>query len=540
MLLVAGFGFHASLSLKRSLGAVTVIAHGVRNFMQGDMMHDALRGDVLAGLRAGNQASPQQRDAIARDLRAHAQEFREAIEDNRKLALSPEIISAISALEPRLEAYIKEAEGIVATAFAEGAAAEARYPAFQRAFTELEEANGDVGDLMTEVASRTEAEAVAGADLLLALILVLAGVSCAVAAVVAVAIVLSITRPIRRLQGAMEGIAHGDRSVVVDDVERGDELGAMARTVAVFKRNAEDLAQLTAEQEERKRQADAERARMLRALADELEAGVGEVVGTVSGAALQLRAAAQALSVTAEQTSTQTTVVANATEVAAGNVDTVAAASEELSASIGEIGKQVAKSSAIAEEAVAEADRTNASVESLAQAAEKIGTVVKLINDIAGQTNLLALNATIEAARAGEAGKGFAVVASEVKSLASQTARATEDIAAQVGAIQVSTRDAVGAIKGIGATIRSIHEIGASIASAVEQQGAATQEIARNVQLASGSMQEVSGNLSGVTGAAADTGQSAARVLSASRDLSRDAESLRDQVQKFLARIRSD
>jgi uncharacterized protein YoxC len=214
----------------------------------------------------------------------------------------------------------------------------------------------------------------------------------------------------------------------------------------------------------------------------EFDGTAKQVVQTVSNAAETLQRMAHSMSATAEEAARQSTAVAAASEQASGNVSTVAAAAEELSSSIAEIGRQVAESTKISNQAAEDANRTNAKVQALAAAAQKIGDVVKLINDIAGQTNLLALNATIEAARAGEAGKGFAVVASEVKSLATQTAKATEDIAAQVKAIQAATGDSVQAIEGITGTIGRINEIATTIASAVEEQGAATQEIARNVQ----------------------------------------------------------
>jgi methyl-accepting chemotaxis protein len=217
----------------------------------------------------------------------------------------------------------------------------------------------------------------------------------------------------------------------------------------------------------------------------------------------------------------------------------VATATEELSSSIAEITRQVTQSARIAGQAVEESSRTTSTVRGLAEGAAKIGDVVKLINDIAGQTNLLALNATIEAARAGEAGKGFAVVAAEVKNLATQTAKATEEIAAQVGMIQQATGNSVAAIEGIGGTIGQINEIATTIASAVEEQGAATQEISRNVQQASAGTQEVSSNIGGVSQAAAETGAAASQVLSAADELSRQAETLRKEVGTFLADVRA-
>ena len=262
---------------------------------------------------------------------------------------------------------------------------------------------------------------------------------------------------------------------------------------------------------------------------------VKEVTEIVSSSSAQLQNTAQNLSATAEQTSQQSAAVASAAEQASANVQTVSSAAEELSSSIEEVGRQVAESSTIAQGAVVEAEATNKSVEELAEAADKIGQVVELISDIAAQTNLLALNATIEAARAGDAGKGFAVVANEVKSLASQTAKATGDISAQISAIQGATGNAVTAIKSIGDTINKVNEIATAIASAVEEQGAATKEIARNVQEAATGTQEVTTNITEVQKAATETGESSAQVLEAANELSKQSEALRTEIEKFMS-----
>ncbi|MCH8096860.1 MAG: methyl-accepting chemotaxis protein [Proteobacteria bacterium] len=264
---------------------------------------------------------------------------------------------------------------------------------------------------------------------------------------------------------------------------------------------------------------------------------VKEVVNSVAAAATEMESTSQALSSNAEQTSRQASVVAAASEEASTNVQTVASATEELSSSIKEIGEQVAKSASIAGKAVEETERTNVTVQGLADAAQKIGDVVSLINDIASQTNLLALNATIEAARAGDAGKGFAVVASEVKILANQTAKATEEIAAQIGTMQTVTNEAVGAIGGISTTIQEINEIANSISAAVEEQDAATQEITRNVQQAADGTQEVNTNITGVNEAATQTGAAAQQLLEASGGLAKEGEQLSIEVDKFLTNL---
>lgn len=273
-------------------------------------------------------------------------------------------------------------------------------------------------------------------------------------------------------------------------------------------------------------------------MADNFESNVKTVVESVASASTEMEMSARALSATAEATSGQATAVAAASEEASTNVQTVAAAAEQLAQSVEEVGRQVQQSSTIAASAVEQAQKTNEEVEGLASAAEKIGEVVGLINDIASQTNLLALNATIEAARAGDAGKGFAVVATEVKSLADQTATATDDISNQISAIQGATENAVSAIKDISGTITEVSEIASAIASAVEEQSAATREIAQSVEQAAAGTADVSQNISGVTGGAHQTGEASSQVLEAASELSKQAEMLRGQVDTFLVEVR--
>ncbi len=348
-----------------------------------------------------------------------------------------------------------------------------------------------------------------------------------------------LTGPLSELTRSMLMLANGDHDIELPARERGDEIGAMAGAVQVFKDNAIRMEELQKEQAAAERRAEEEKRLAMTELADTFEANVKGVVDSVSSAAAEMQATAQAMSATAEQTSRQGTTVASASEQATANVQTVATATEELSSSIAEISRQVGESANISQGAVAEAERTNNTIQGLAQAAQKIGEVVDLINDIASQTDLLALNATIEAARAGEAGKGFAVVASEVKNLANQTARATDEIATQIGAMQEATDGAVTATEGIGKIIANVNEIAASIASAVEQQQAATTEISRNVQEAAHGTQEVSSNIGGVDKAAADTGAAAGQMQGAAGDLSKQSEALRAAVETFLGDIKA-
>jgi methyl-accepting chemotaxis protein len=349
----------------------------------------------------------------------------------------------------------------------------------------------------------------------------------------------SIVNPINTITVAMRRIAEGETSTEIPALDRGDEVGAMAQSVKVFKDNMIEATRLRSEQDSMKAQADAERKSFLIKTADEFERGVRASLDSLAGAATDMQATSRSMSSTAGEASQQATSVAAVAEQASNNVQTVAAATEELSSSVAEIGRQVTQSTEIAGQAVAEANRTNVTVQGLSAAAQKIGDVVKLISDIASQTNLLALNATIEAARAGEAGRGFAVVANEVKSLASQTAKATDEISAQVGAMQNATTEAVQAIEGIGRTISAINEITSAISAAVEQQGSATQEIARNVQEAASGTGQVSSNIAAVNQAAEKTGKASGTVLSSAEQLTKQAATLRADVDRFLGNIRA-
>ncbi|MGI4794615.1 MAG: methyl-accepting chemotaxis protein [Janthinobacterium lividum] len=340
------------------------------------------------------------------------------------------------------------------------------------------------------------------------------------------------------LAGSMNGLAAGNLAVVVPGAERRDEVGRMAQAVEVFRRGMAEAQRLTVE-----RQAEdagkAARAGRIEALTSSLEAQLGELAGHLSGNATVLEATARGMSDTALNTNRQTAAVAGAAQQASANVQTVAAAAEQLSASIHEISRQVAQSADVAVKATENARRTDTVVQALSEGAGKIGEVVGLINSIAGQTNLLALNATIEAARAGEAGKGFAVVASEVKNLASQTAKATEEIGAQISQIQRATGEVVVAIREIGGVIDEMGQISGSIAAAVQEQGSATAEISHNVHQATTGTEEVTGTIGRVDRAATETGLAAGQVLEVAAQVAGQATQLEQQFRQFLANMRA-
>ncbi len=366
------------------------------------------------------------------------------------------------------------------------------------------------------------------------------GIASVLIAVVMITVVVhfGIVRRIRRLVAAMNEVRDGRLDTAIPTGGK-DEIAEMADALLVFRDTARAVEDAKAEAEQQRQAAAVARSAEMRSLADRFEASVKGVVVAVSNAAEGMRMTAQSMAGVAQEASSESASVAASAEQATMNVQTVATSAEQLTASIGEIGQQVARSTQIAERAVGEAERTNQTVENLSKAAARIGDVVKLITEIAGQTNLLALNATIEAARAGDAGKGFAVVAQEVKALASQTARATEDIAAQIGAIQMTSSEAVSAIAHIGGTIREISEIATTIAAAIEEQGAATNEIARNVQQAAQGTQQVSETIVRVNAAAGEAGRAASDVLEAAGVMASESTRLRDEVENFLNAVRA-
>ena len=515
-----------------------------------DLLSKALRSRDIASIEAASDLTNRMTDMRVNALRflsapSKEQEARaeKAMADMHKLsadflarAREPEIRAVAATLNDSVGRYneafraiigkINEIDGLVNGTMAAAAT--------------------QIGDTIEEIAlaqkvtlKETLESSADSIDRSLSLSSILALLAVALGGLLAVLIAGVIAKPVIAMTGAMVKLAAGDLNAEIPARGRKDEIGEMATTVQVFKESMQETERLRAEQDALKKQAEIDKLAAMNKLADEFEASIRGVVNGVASAATELQATAQAMSATAEETNAQATTVAAASEQASNNVQTVATASEELSSSISEIGRQVGESNTITRKAVEQAERTSAQIISLADAAQKIGDVVQLINDIASQTNLLALNATIEAARAGDAGKGFAVVASEVKNLATQTAKATEEITGKIAEMQSATRDSTTAIQSITETIGQIDEISTAIAAAIEEQGAATAEISSNVLQAARGTQDVSSSIVNVTQAASETGAAAEQMLSSAGDLSKQGETLREKVDMFVARVRA-
>jgi methyl-accepting chemotaxis protein len=402
------------------------------------------------------------------------------------------------------------------------------------------EAIGKLIELQVNVAKEVHDDA--GAAFVTALSL---NVGIGMAAVLAFAfagwtVIFGVSQPLAHLSRSMDELAAGNFDIVLPGLDRKDEVGHIAAAVDRFKILSVEKLEAEAEMKraEENRTAERRKAEMMK-LADRFQAAVGQIISTVSSTSGQLEAAAESLTSTAGHTRELSGVVAAASEQTSVNVNGVAAASEQLSSTVVEISRQVQESSSIAGAAVEQATQTNTSMTKLAQSAERIGNVVELINNIASQTNLLALNATIEAARAGDAGKGFAVVAQEVKALASQTAKATSEIASQITSMQAATSDAVNAIHEITTTITRISEYAGGIAAAVEEQGATTRAISRNVSEAAKGTSEVAANITEVSDAASKTGVASSEVLNSAKSLSSGSKTLEAEVAKFLETVRA-
>jgi methyl-accepting chemotaxis protein len=477
-----------------------------------------------------------EKDFMLRRDQKYVGELKKAAAEFSKSLAVAEIPSALTAeITLKLEKYQSEFSAWVDTA-QQTAGYDA---AMMKTFRGLEPLIVEVGQGVERLYKEADAAEAATRDSARTWMLIAFGLAVVLVCGLSLLIGRSISTALSAMVRAMTRLASGDFVVLIPSLDRRDEIGEMADAVQVFKTNLIETERLRAEQLEAEQNQAQQRKADMYELADAFEGAVGEIVEGVSSAATELEASANTLTMTAERARELATAVAVASEEASTNVQSVSSASEEMTSSVNEISRQVQESSRVANEAVAQARKTNDRIGELSKAAARIGDVVELINTIAGQTNLLALNATIEAARAGEAGRGFAVVASEVKALAEQTARATGEISQQISGIQAATQDSVGAIKEIGDTIGRMSEISSTIAAAVEEQGAATQEISRNIQHAAQGTSQVSSNITDVQRGASETGSASAQVHSAAKSLSSESNRLKLEVGKFLNSVRA-
>jgi methyl-accepting chemotaxis protein len=513
----------------------------------GERIEDDVTALSGAEFRLAADPSPETVAAVEKDIAVRKARLEETLAEARKTA-DAEQMDKLAEIDKALKIYFPEIDKTLAKAKELGSQVEAN--AARQQIIDAALASRDEGEAADEAAaayasvSKTEMDDELHAADKLGDELDITMIATAVAGIIGglvlgyVMAAYAIAKPISRSVARLDLLSQGDTETEIVGLGRKDEIGQIASTMQVFREN------LIRNREMQAREAEAQAARIERAqtidrLTEAFDHASTAALKMVSAAATELQATAASMTSTAEETARQASVVASASEETTTNVQTVAAATEELTSSIQEISNQVSESTRIVGEAVRQAEDTNGKVQSLADAAQKIGDVVRIISEIAGQTNLLALNATIEAARAGEAGKGFAVVASEVKTLATQTAKATDEITGQVRSIQDATSSSAEAIRGIGGTIHRVNEISTAIASAIEEQGAATQEISRNVQQAAQGTQEVSSNIVSVSTAAEHTGTAASQVLAAAGELGKQAEVIRAEVEKYIAGVRA-
>jgi methyl-accepting chemotaxis protein len=544
ILCLIGVGGYALQALRSNQAAVDALVSGpVR---QSEIANDLTTAAWTAHARlyrlaatAANEKDEKKVEAMAKEASAAGAKIAEVLKaaEGTRGGFQPDTLEKLKAA---VAGYLKKSKNAIEMADGDAGSALMFIKGAEQSFADIEKLTDDLIARSSDSKDREIARA--GMKLeqqqltLMAVLLIVAFVG----VVVSFLIGRNISRPVVAMSKAMRELAVGNFDVQLPGLDRKDEVGQMGHAIQEFKIQAVAKAEReTAEREQKNRELAAARRTELHNLAECFETAVGNIIENVGSASGELENSAVVLTKSSAATQQLSTVVAAASEETSTNVQSVAAATEEMAGSINEIGRQVADSNRIANEAVNQAQKTDARIAELSLAASRIGDVTKLITTIAEQTNLLALNATIEAARAGDAGRGFAVVAQEVKALASQTAKATSEISTQIAGMQAATQDSVLAIKEISGTIGRVSEIAAAIAAAIEEQGAATQEIARNVQQAALGSTQVATSIADVNRGAGDTGSASSQVLSSAQLLSNENKRLKVEVVKFLATVRA-
>ena len=535
-----GIGAAGIVASSRAAEDLTIMSDALASHLLGDMMHDALRADVLTALLSSAYGTQESDHGATREaLDEHAGTFRSALRANAERAgLDGEIKEALDGVEPALNRYIAAAEAIVGLTLTSPVEAQMRMPDFIEAFETLEERNGAISELIERRKAERALHSASTGRFTIALTAAITLLTILSALLLSVLSVRSITRPLAQAAAAIQAIGAGRRDVELDGSGPDDELGQVVRSILTMQSQASALDAMRADEDARRDAASRESERTARATS-RFNDGVAGIIAALAEADRDLRTVAEGISAQTATASRQARAVQSAAGNTASSVEDVASASEELASSVREVGGRTAEAASVTGEAVAHTGQAAARIRDLDGAAQRIGDVVRLINGIAEQTNLLALNATIEAARAGEAGKGFAIVAQEVKVLANQTASATAEITAQVADIQKEAGLAVEAMRAVAETVERVREIATAIAGSVEQQSAATERIASSMADSAGSAREITGSLGSVTRAIGETDEAVGRMTTSAVQIARQIDTLRAEAARFTADLRS-
>lgn len=515
-----------------------VAAEVKQRHMEGDMMHDAIWGSTMGVMIANYRQDAQLAAFYRQRIDEDAREFANHLEMNLATDSMPEPIrEIIRPIQQDLTNYVALSNKVIAQNDPDQVTE--NLASFDRLYKKLESEQEQISEKIEAWQNGLHQQLDNVKFMMMWVGTAISVVAVMIALVLQAFVQIGVFHHLNKMMKAMNKIAAGETDAEVPYSTSKNEIGDMARSVQVFRDNAVKVQNMVAERAQQEQKAMAEKRESMRLLAESFENNVKNVVEMVASAATQMDSSAQHVTRIAEESQHKLSSLTNEVGAASGNVETVALATSQLSESITEINRQVIRATTITTEAVAEAQRADGTVQELVAAAGKIGEVVDMINAIAEQINLLALNATIEAARAGEAGKGFAVVASEVKSLATETTKATSEISSYINSIQATTNETVSVIQIISTTIREINEIATVIATAVEEQGAATKDIAHNVQQAADSTRDASQEVETVSKSASDTQEAAKQMTGATAELNRQSGTLRSEVEKFLAGVRS-